>query len=1304
MSIFQKLLLSFLALVLLLWIVAFSAISIIHKTLTHSAEQEALFSAKLLMRGVDEDIQDELSRMRIRMQDPNLLALLRDSNETFDKTPDVRATIDQTDQAWGAAPQDAPIPIMNEILNQPFSEELRHKSRSAEELYGYPVFDEIFVTNRYGANVAMTGRTTDYRQDDESWWKEAWEKGKSVEEVESHASTKTYAVPLAVRIEDKQGVPLGVAKGVLNIRQVLDFLDENRERQHFKKTRVLLLDSRQRIIYPLPQFGKEVPSSWRDCAGGNPDKVQECVGVIKGMGGAPKFVAHVASRGYADYPGLGWSLVLENDVREVLAPLKAIEVFLLGIAAFATFLALLLGTVFSRKFSESLGKLDFAAGRYAEGDFAAKVDIVSKDEFGKVARGFEVMAQRLRNSTTSIWELQQEIERGERLQKVLRENEEKLRVITSAVQAAILMTDVSGKIIFWNDAANRMFGYDVSKTLGVPMLSLIVPESAREIYERDTLERLKSGEIGSEEKVLERVAMRKDGSEFPVEVSLAPVTLYKENCLVWIIRDITERKRAEENLARLNLKHKIILQSAAEGILGLDLEGNHTIVNDAAAKMLGYKAEEILGQPSHSLWHHTRPDGSPYPREKCQIYASFREGMMHHVSDEVFWRKDGTCFPVEYTSMPLYEQGKVVGAVVTFVDITERKRAEAMLLESEKRFLDVLYASPDAILLIDGDKFVDCNEATARMLGYATREEFLMTHPSELSPPKQPDGRNSFDKANEMMKGAFAEGFNRFEWTHKKASGENFPVEVSLTPISMHGKNVLHCLWRDLTEIKKAETKIRQLSQAVEQSPSCVVITDKDAKIEYVNKKFTELTGYTLNEVLGQNPRVLKSGETPPEYYKDLWNTILSGQEWRGQFVNKKKNGELYWEFATIAPIRDAHGNIAHFMALKEDITYRRQIEEKLRHSLRMEAVGRLAGGIAHDFNNMLTVINGYSGYMMGKMKPEDPHYDKICLIREAGDCAATIVRQLLNLSRKEAPKPQLIRIDEAIKKIEHMIGRILGDDIQFLETHAPDADFVKMDPGQMEQVLLNLLVNAREAMPAGGTLTVTTDLVRMEEIHEELKPSQKRKGEFIRIMVQDTGAGIDPSLRARIFEPFFTTKKRGMNTGLGLSIVCGIIEEAGGSISFESQLGRGTTFRLYLPRAKGENDSKGRVFLEDLPPGHGKILLVEDESPVREFALQVLRERGYDVRVAHGGEEALAMLADDPGKKIDLLLTDLTMPKMNGKDLVIQVRKQFPDLKVIFMSGYSEQAVAEMKDTCFLQKPFSHRALAMKVWEVLGR
>jgi PAS domain S-box-containing protein/putative nucleotidyltransferase with HDIG domain len=284
----------------------------------------------------------------------------------------------------------------------------------------------------------------------------------------------------------------------------------------------------------------------------------------------------------------------------------------------------------------------------------------------------------------------------------------------------------------------------------------------------------------------------------------------KEGYFVSIFSDITERKQHDNEIKELGLRIQRILNAAGEGIYGLNVDGQITFINPAAAKMLGYDNQELIGKGSHDTFHHTRSDGSPFKGEDCPIYKSFKEGIAHYQDNDIFIRKDGTILPVEYTSSPIMDNGKVIGGVVAFRDITERKKAEETLQESEQRFLAVLRSSNDAILLIDGEKFVDCNEATARMLGYPTRDEFLKTHPSELSPPTQPDGRSSFEKAEEMMRIAFERGFNQFEWEHRRASGENFPVEVSLTSIVLHRKNVLHCVWRDLTEKKRVEEELQR--------------------------------------------------------------------------------------------------------------------------------------------------------------------------------------------------------------------------------------------------------------------------------------------------------------------------------------------------------------------------------------------------------------------------------------------------------------------------------------------------------------
>jgi PAS domain S-box-containing protein len=1170
MRIFHKLFLGFSLITVLVWVVGFFAIQTFQTTREKTVAGYGASIARMILQDIDREIYEDFVKLKVRSKGDTLQRTLEASNKVFEGMADREATINRADREWLATPEDRVTPFMKQILDLPLSRSFQQEQIFYRERFGHPLFPELFVTNRFGVLAGASNKTSDYRQNDEAWWKEAWEKGFFFGPVEYDQSSKAQAIAIAARVENDRHEPVGVFKGVLNMEEIDAQLKASEKELLFHSGHLFLLGPNGRYLFPKDKFGEEAEPFLKDFLASSRLHGASVCRVLKNKEGDPRFFALVHSSGYEEYSGGGKVLLVSYDEREIFEPVRKARSFVFFVAGIATALSFLAGLFLAISFSRPLEKLRQAADRFGEGDLTTKTGIVSNDEFGKLALDFEMMAESLRKKTTSIETLDREIEERRLLEKVSLENALFLQKLMDSIPSPVFYKDISGVYIGCNKAFEVFFGIPQKELMGKKVEELFSPELAR---------------------------------------------IYRE------------------------------------------------------------KDEELFALPGIQVFEASVTNASGEPRSIVFQKATF-----------------------------VGPSGEVQGIIGVIMDITLRKRAEEALLESEKRFMDVLYASRDAILLIDGETFVDCNEATARMLGYRTRAEFLKKHPSELSPPVQPDGRKSFEKANEMMKLAFEHGFHRFEWMHRKAHGEEFSVEVSLTPVVIHGKNILHCLWRDMTELKKIESQVRQLSQAMEQSPSCAVITDKNGRIEYVNQRFVELTGYSRDEAVGQNPRILKSGEQSPEFYKELWDTILAGKDWQGQFCNKKKNGELYWELAHIAPLRDQQGNITHFVAVKEDITYRRQMEAELRHSLRMEAVGRLAGGIAHDFNNMLTVINGYSGYLLGKMKPEDPSYDKVREIRDAGDCAATIVRQLLNLSRKEAPKPQLIRVDEAAEKMARMINRLIGEGIEFRADHAVGADFVKMDPGQMEQVLLNLLVNARESMTTEGVLTLATDTVRIEEIHEELMPERKRTGDFVRITVKDTGAGIDPVLRKRIFEPFFTTKKKGMNTGLGLSIVYGIVEQAGGAMSLESQLGKGTTFRVYLPRVCEDVTSGERTNTKELPQGRGKILLVEDEAQVREFALQVLRERGYDVRAVRGGEEALAMLEEDPGRKFDLLLTDLTMPKMNGKELASRVREKVPGLKVVFMSGYSEQMIADVEGADFLQKPFNHGQLSVKVWSVLGR
>ena len=516
------------------------------------------------------------------------------------------------------------------------------------------------------------------------------------------------------------------------------------------------------------------------------------------------------------------------------------------------------------------------------------------------------------------------------------------------------------------------------------------------------------------------------------------------------------------------------------------------------------------------------------------------------------------------------------------------------------------------------------------------------------------------------------------------------------------------------SERKQAEEQLSKLFQAVEQSPVTIIITDTNGNIEYVNPKFSQLTGYTFEEVMGKNPRILKSGETPPEEYKLLWETITSGREWRGEFHNKKKNDELYWESASISPIRNSEGIITHFLGVKEDITERKRVEkemvalqEQLRQSQKMEAIGQLAGGIAHDFNNLLTVISGNCQLSLLELKERDPLRGNIEEIKKASEKAADLTRQLLAFSRRQIMEMKVLDLNELLKNLDKMLRRVIGEDIELVTLLAEDLGRVKADPGQAEQVIMNFAVNARDAMSEGGKLTIETANVDLDDAyarnHVAVTP-----GRFVMISVSDTGVGMTPKVRDRVFEPFFTTKEKGKGTGLGLSTVYGIVKQSGGNIWVYSEPGKGTTFKIYLPRVDEPLEKlRERVEGKEIPRGMETILIVEDEEEVRKLALRILERQGYKVFEASQGLDAF-LIAEGYEDLIHLLVTDVVMPKIGGRELADRIAEICPEIKVLYMSGYTDNAIVHHgvlgEGMEFIQKPFTVEGLARKVREVLDK
>jgi PAS domain S-box-containing protein len=512
----------------------------------------------------------------------------------------------------------------------------------------------------------------------------------------------------------------------------------------------------------------------------------------------------------------------------------------------------------------------------------------------------------------------------------------------------------------------------------------------------------------------------------------------------------------------------------------------------------------------------------------------------------------------------------------------------------------------------------------------------------------------------------------------------------------------------DRETARRSDRELRRLTRAVEQTPATIVITDLEGRIEYVNPHFTEVTGYTADEVRGLNPRILKSDRTSPETIRRLWDIVTAGRVWFGELYNRRKDGTHYWEQASISPVRDEKGAITHYVSVGEDITARKSAEaelartqQQLLQAQKMEAVGRLAGGVAHDFNNLLTVIQGYGEIVRDSLAGDARKESMEELLKAAGR-AASLTRQLLAFSRKQVLEPRIVRLDTIVKETGRMLERLIGEDVALSLVLPGELATVKADPGQIEQVVLNLAVNARDAMPGGGRLTISVDSVDVA-VPVEGFPETLPAGRWVRLTVEDTGTGMDAETLEQAFEPFFTTKERGKGTGLGLSTVYGIVRQSDGHVQVTSAPGRGTTFRVYLPRSEDERISGIRPSVGSRR-GTETVLVVEDEPAVRSLVQAVLQRKGYTVLVARDGAGALAVLDGHP-EAIHALLTDVVMPGMNGHELAALVRSRRPSIRVILMSGYTADVPTELGTEggpVFLPKPFTEQSLTAKLREAL--
>lgn len=638
-------------------------------------------------------------------------------------------------------------------------------------------------------------------------------------------------------------------------------------------------------------------------------------------------------------------------------------------------------------------------------------------------------------------------------------------------------------------------------------------------------------------------------------------------------------------------------------------------------------------------------------------------------------------------------------------EIAERRQAEEKIVASEQRFRALIENSADAIVLLNvtGD-IVYQSPSGLRLTGYSAEERigrsgFDLIHPDDLDNARrlfagliqEPSADVSIQLRSRCKDGS---------WRWLEVTGANLLADPSVQAVVVN--------YRDITEGKQAEKSLQDLSLAVNASGDIVFMTDKEGLITSINAQFTALYGYNQEEVVGKvTPRILKSGRQSQEVYEQFWETILRGELFRGEVINKSKDGRFIFIEETVSPFLDDRGRIAGFLAIQRNITERKQLEARLLQAQKMEAIGRLAGGIAHDFNNILLPIIGYAELSLLKLPPDDELYADLTRIRKAADRAAGLVRQILAFSRQQVLEMRVLGLNAVILDFSEMIRRLIGEDIELEIFLEPALYQVKADKGQLEQVLLNLVINARDAMPTGGKLTIETANVYLEEEYVKKHAGLQIPGHFAMLSVSDTGHGMDAATKERIFEPFFTTKAESKGTGLGLATVFGIIQQHGGSIWVYSEPGHGATFKIYLPQAKDAAQRPVTVATEK-PVSMGgteTILVVEDEEMVRQLVCETLAAHGYKVIEAQSPSEAV-QLATEYKETIHLLLTDVIMPGMNGKALYHQVAAIYPSIKVLYMSGYTDNAIVHHgvldEGVNFLQKPFTVNNLAQKVRSVL--
>jgi len=909
-------------------------------------------------------------------------------------------------------------------------------------------------------------------------------------------------------------------------------------------------------------------------------------------------------------------------------------------------------------------------------------------------------------------------------------SESRYRATVQAMAEGVMLIDADATIVDLNEASAKIVGLPREQCLGLKMTDRVwrlTREDGSELSP-DGAPGVRCLASGTAERGVVVGHRRSDGRQLWVEMNTEPLALdggMRASHAVITLTDVTERRRAEAlRQALAEIDHQIVGRLDLEGILGAVCRG--VVGLGCSLSWIGFKRPDgrveigtrageaaAMFDELEVRWDDTPPGQGPTgtairtgevvvvaDAATDPLLASWRSapgghGLRSVVVIPLRAGRDGEVIGVlgAWSSRPaafdrlLVDELRALAAQAAVA--MEAARTHERLHESEERYRTIVETTREGIWAVDADdRTTYVNPQMAAMLGYSVDEmvgrSVLEFHDDEVK------ARAAADL--ERRRQGFGE---HVETRLRHKDGRGVWVLMAASPIINGRYRGTIAAITDITERRAAEEAMRRVNAAIEQAQESIVITDAQGRIEYVNPAFCRASGYTAAEALGRTARLVKSGVHDDSFYRDLWDTIVAGRTWEGVITNRRKDGALYQVSQVIGPVRDAAGRTVNFVAVGRDVTRENRLEAQLLQAQKLEAVGQLAGGVAHDFNNALAGIMGYVDLALMDLGAEDPVRPMLLEVHRGADRAASIARQLLIFSRRQPVELVPLDLNGIVQGLVKMLRRLIGEDIALETTLCGGLGVVRGDGGQLEQVITNLCVNARDAMPRGGRLEVSTANV------------QDAGGRSVLLSVRDTGCGMTPEVKAHLFEPFFTTKPKGKGTGLGLAVVHGIVSKHGGRIEVESEPGLGTTLRVYLPRVDALVDAAPKAEAQALPGGTATLLIVEDDDGVRGVAARSLERLGYRVLVARGGAEALAA-ADEHDGPIDLLLTDVVMPGQDGRELAADLWARRPDLRTLFMSGYTGEKLDDRgileSGAAFLPKPFTLGALALKVREVLDR